>query len=452
VFGLNNGGTAGLLYMYIMCAVGFFFVVLSMAEMASMAPTAGGQYHWVSEFAPKSIQRYASYLVGWLCVLGWQTGSASSAFLAGEEILGLAILNNPDYVYKPWHLTLVVIAVTFICAFFNTFLARKLPLIEGIVLVLHILGFFAILIPMWILAPRTDSKTVWTGFNNGGWSSTGVSVLVGMISPVVSLIGSDSATHMAEEVRDAGRVIPMAMITTVLLNGGLGFVMLVTLCYTLGDVDAVLASPTGEVSVPFIAVFANGVQSNAGASVMTAILLTLSTFCAMTNIAASSRQLFAFARDKAVPGYQFFAAVRPGWDIPANAVIATVIFSCVLALINIGSTIAYNNITSLGLGALISSYIICIGCVALLRIRGKPLLPSRFSLGKFGLVVNLISLAFLLLVFVFIFFPAAPHPTTMSMNWAVLIYGGVLILALVYFLVWGRKVYFGPVEYTRKLD
>ena len=43
--------------------------IASMAEMASMAPTTGGQYHWVSEFAPKSAQRELSYLVGWLCVL-----------------------------------------------------------------------------------------------------------------------------------------------------------------------------------------------------------------------------------------------------------------------------------------------------------------------------------------------------------------------------------------------
>lgn len=37
------------------------------------APTTGGQYHWVSEFAPREHQKFLSYLMGWLCVLGWQT-------------------------------------------------------------------------------------------------------------------------------------------------------------------------------------------------------------------------------------------------------------------------------------------------------------------------------------------------------------------------------------------
>ena len=130
----------------------------------------------------------------------------------------------------------------------------------------------------------------------------------------------------------------------------------------------------------------------------------------------------------------------------------TLIITCLIALIPIGSTIAYNNITSLGLGALLSSYIICIGCVTLRRVRKQELLPRRFNLGAFGLPINLLSLAFLLLLFVMIFFPTLPHPTPQSMNWAVLMYGGVMILSLVYFLIEGRKSYDGPVEYVRKLD
>ena len=65
-----------------------------MAEMASMAPTAGGQYHWISEFAPRSLQKQLSYLIGWLCVLGWQTGSCIGCFLAGTQIQGLIVLNH----------------------------------------------------------------------------------------------------------------------------------------------------------------------------------------------------------------------------------------------------------------------------------------------------------------------------------------------------------------------
>merc|ERR1712000_457086 len=56
--GLINGGTAGLIWMYLVAWIGFLAVNTSMAEMASMAPTSGGQYHWVSEFAPRKYQKF----------------------------------------------------------------------------------------------------------------------------------------------------------------------------------------------------------------------------------------------------------------------------------------------------------------------------------------------------------------------------------------------------------
>lgn len=92
---LPNGGRAGLIWMYLFVWAGFLTVYMSLAEMASMAPTSGGQYHWVSELAPRKYQRFLSYLVGWLCLLGWQTGGTSTAFLVGTQAEDLVILNHP---------------------------------------------------------------------------------------------------------------------------------------------------------------------------------------------------------------------------------------------------------------------------------------------------------------------------------------------------------------------
>ncbi|KAM5481829.1 hypothetical protein McanCB56680_003979 [Microsporum canis] len=151
-------------------------------------------------------------------------------------------------------------------------------------------------------------------------------------------------------------------------------------------------------------------MSKPGATAMTAIMTSLSIFCGMTNMATASRQLFAFARDNGLPFGKFFQKVPLGWDIPLNAIIFTVIVSSLLSLINIGSTIAFNQITSLGLCALLSSYIVSISCMALKRIRGEALLPSHFRMGALGLPINLLSLAFLVLAYVFCFFPPTPKP------------------------------------------
>jgi choline transport protein len=243
------------------------------------------------------------------------------------------------------------------------------------------------------------------------------------------------------------------MIATAALNGVLGFAMLLTLCFCTGDVDAAIESPVGQSGVPFVHVFANGVQSNGGAAAMTCLLIVLSIFCCITNIAAASRQLFAFARDKGVPFSPLFSYIPLNPPIPVSAIGITLLLTMLLALIPLGSSMAYNNITSLGLGALLSSYIICIGCLFLRRLRGQKLLSRRFSLGHVGgFLINGFALCFLILVLVLCFFPAEPHPSPKEMNWAAVIYGGAALLILAYFAAQGRKSYKGPVEYVRKLD
>lgn len=101
--------------------------------------------------------------------------------MAGTQIQGLLVLNYPNsYVYEAWHGTLLTIAVTMFGAAFNTFLARKLPMIEAIIVIIHIFAFFGILVSLWILAPRSSAKDVFTVFSDGGdWGSLGLSALVG---------------------------------------------------------------------------------------------------------------------------------------------------------------------------------------------------------------------------------------------------------------------------------
>ncbi|XPT02469.1 hypothetical protein M3J09_011587 [Ascochyta lentis] len=398
---LTNGGTGGAIVMFLVTAMGMGLVIISMAEMASMAPTSGGQYHWVSEFAPPKHQKLISYLVGWLCVLGWQTGVASIAFLSGGQIQGLIILNNADYVPERWHGTLLIIAVASFATVFNTLLARRLPLVEGIILVLHIFGFFAVFVTMWVFAPRSPTGEVFNGFqDNAGWGSVPLSVLVGQLAPIFSMLGSDAATHMSEELQDASRTLPRAMIWTGVVNSTLGFLMLVTFSICLGDTESVIMTPTAQ---PHIQVLYNATGSVAGTTVLATVIVVMAIFGCVNMVATCSRQLFAFARDNGVPFSAFLRYVRPGWDIPLNSVVVSFFITVLLSLINIGSTVAFNSVASLGTCAILSSYAISISCMFLKRWRKEPLLPSRFSLGRFGIWVNALSVLYLCVAITFAF-------------------------------------------------
>jgi choline transport protein len=170
-------------------------------------------------------------------------------------IQGLLVLTNQQYTLEQWHGTLIVIAITVFCMIFNTVLAKRLPMVEGLVLCIHIMGFAGILVPLWILAPRNSPRQVFTEFLNfGGWDTKCLSFFVGLLAPVYTLIGADSAVHMSEEVRNASLVLPRAIMWAAGINGSMGFAMIVTFCFTMGRVEDIIYSPTG---FPFIQVFYN---------------------------------------------------------------------------------------------------------------------------------------------------------------------------------------------------
>ena len=167
-------------------------------------------------------------------------------------------------------------------------------------------------------------------------------------------------------------------------------------------------------------------------------------------VATCSRQLYAFARDDGLPFSAFLAHVRPSWQIPLNSVLVSFGITVALSLINIGSTVAFNTIASMGTAAILSSHAISISCMFLKRWHKEELLPSKFSLGRVGIWVNGAAVLWLLFAIIFVFFPTFPHPTPDLMNWNVLIYGAVVVFSLIYFYVKGRKVYVGPVQYLNK--
>src|ERR1700739_1899419 len=111
---------------------------------------------------------------------------------------------------------------------------------------------------------------------------------------------------IAEEINNASETLPRALMSGVAVNGILGFLMVITLCFTLGDVTNILATPTGY---PFIQVFYNATQSYLATNIMTSIVIVVFTSAVISEIAPPPRQLWSFARDGALPFSSFIAEV-----------------------------------------------------------------------------------------------------------------------------------------------
>lgn len=130
-----------------------------------------------------------------------------------------------------------------------------------------------------------------------------------------SLIGPDSAVHMAEEIKDASRVLPLGMIWTLVLNGITGFIMVITFAFCIGDLDAAI-SPS--YSYAYIGTFYTATGNKAGSTVMACLIILMCLCSTISNVATASRQMFAFARDRGMPCSTFLCRyVSPDFHLVA---------------------------------------------------------------------------------------------------------------------------------------
>jgi len=294
------------------------------------------------------------------------------------------------------------------------------------------LHFFAFLVVLVTMGPRSSATEVFTHFeDNAGWGSIGTACFVGISGPVITLLGSDSAVHLAEELKDSARNLPRAMLCYAGVNYLIGFVMLLAFMFVVGDVESVLSTPTGQ---PWIQVIWNATESKAATIVMTAIVALFFLFAAVNTNTTSSRQLYAFARDGGLPFSSWICRVSPNRHVPVNAVFLTLIIGCGLAVIPLGSTSAFLNIQAIGNCGITLSYVVSIACRIYNRnfgsVYGNLSKPPPFYLGKVGgNIINSFAIAVLIIYLVSTTFPTAPHPSPDLMNWSSLALGATILVA-----------------------
>ena len=456
-------------------------------------------------------------MIGWLTSLAWVATVATETLFAGTMIQGIITLDYPDYDMHRWHGTLLTWCVICGCIFVNVVIPAWLPRFEVFILVFHIAGFFAILITLLVMTPELGSNaSVWlTSLNEGNWPTQGVSYCVGFLGNVATFVGADASVHLAEEVSNAAVNIPKAIIGAMLINGSVGFAMMVTILYCLGDVESVLNSKT---AFPFIQIFFNSVGNVAGATVMAAVVLTLTWACSIGITTTASRMTWSFARDNGLPMSRYLSRVSPRTKVPAWAALAVTGIAALLTLIYVGSETAFNDVISLTITGFYGSYLVPAAFLLHHRIKGnilqrgtntdplqpegpksfkssgKPIGgsgsqapgPSKFSPnsasdspalaqhddasdqdssasasatnvinarlvwgpfrlpGLLGTINNLYACCYMVFVIFWSVWPPATPVTAATMNYSVVVTGGVMLLSAVWYFVQAKHVYKGP--------
>lgn len=112
---------------------------------------------------------------------------------------------------------------------------------------------------------------------------------------------------MSEEITNASVAVPTSIMLSVLINGSMGFGMLIAMLFCSGDLEKALSSPTGY---PFMSIFYQATGSIAGTAVMGSIVTTMGATTSVGMLASTSRQFWSFARDRGIPGWRVWSKVQ----------------------------------------------------------------------------------------------------------------------------------------------
>lgn len=132
--------------------------------------------------------------------------------------------------------------------------------------------------------------------------------------------------------------------------------------------------------------------------------------------------------------------------IPVRAITFVTVTAGLLGLVNIGSSTAFNALTSLALIGHYTSYLLPISLLVLRRLGKKEIPWGPWTLGRWGLPINLVSIAYSMLLIVFMVFPPYQPVRAENMNYASVIFGAAILVSTVLWFVYGRKTYWGPVR------
>lgn len=190
---------------------------------------------------------------------------------------------------------------------------------------------------------------------------------------------------MCEEVREPATQVPKAMVLTICINTVAGLLFMIPLVFVLPDIEGLIL-----LAQPVPAIIKSAVGNSGGAFGLLIPLLVLAIICGIGCTTATSRCIYAFARDGAIPGSKWWKQINHKLDdVPFNAMMLSMVVQIVLGAIYFGSSAAFNAFSGVGVIALTASYATPI-VVSMIDGR-RTVRTGSFYLGSIGWFCNIVS-------------------------------------------------------------
>jgi amino acid transporter len=331
--------------------------------------------------------------------------------------------------------------VLFLHGLLNTFGVGLVALLNDISVWWHLIGVAIIFVVLFFVPAHHQSVSfIFTKFvNNTGFGFAGVGIyvfLIGLLLAQYTFTGYDASAHMTEETNNAALAGPRGIVWSIVVSLIAGWILLIAVTGAIQDYTAEASAVT-----PGAQVFLDAAGHNLGLFLLF-IIVGAQFYCGMSSVTANSRMIYAFSRDGAVPGSEFWHKINPRTRTPTNSIWFAAVGAFILGLPYLYSPVAYFAVTSIAVIGLYIAY----GMPILLRLlAGEKFQRGPWHLGRWSYVIGWIAVIWIgFIAILFILPQAAPGNTATTFNYAPVAVGVVLLYSGGYWFLSAKNWFKGP--------
>jgi len=410
-FGFSAGGTA-FFWTWPMVFAGQLAVALVFAELAARYPIAGCVYQWARRVSGVLVGWFA----GWLMLLG-QIVSVAGAAIALQVVLPV-IWPGFQVVDGPANAILLGAGLIVVTTVVNAIGVRVMSLINCVGVTCELVGVVVLVLLLFGHAER-GPEVVFQPSDVG----VGPFLLSALMAAYV-LYGFDSAGELAEETRSPRRTAPKAILRALFASGVGGLLLL------LGALVAAPSLTDGDLAaggLPYV------LTSRLGSGLGTVLLIDVAIaiiVCTLAIQTAATRMVFSMSRDGMLPWRGLLGRVSPRTGTPIAPAVVVGVAAILVLLLSIGQVSLFTAVTSVAVVLVYLAYLLVTAPTLVARLRGRLPASEHFSLGRWGVPVNAVAVAWGLFMAVNIGWPRPevydPPYFAIALLAAVLIIGGLV--------------------------
>ena len=436
LFGLGYGfGGPAFFWTWPIVFAGQFLVALCFAELAARYPISGAIYQWSRRMGGEVV----GWFGGWFMILA-QIVTASAAAIALQVVLpsiwsGFQFVGDDPALTSPSGAANAVLlgsVLLVITTTINSLGIRWMAYVNNIGVTCEIVGVVAVILALLthaVRGPQVVFDTAGMGDQPGyiwAW------VVSGLMAAYV-MVGFGSAGELAEETVNPRRVAPRTIrmaLTVSALGGGLMIL------------SALMAAPSltdGRLATEGLPYVLNSVLGNFWGKVLLVVVVVAIFICTLAIQTAATRLMFSMARDGRLPFSATLSRVNPRTGTPIAPAVLIGLSCIAILLVNMGNAAIFATLASVCIILIYLAYLCVTAPLLLRRLKGWPNGPRLtdaegkplFSLGRWGIPVNVMAVGYGLLMTVNLAWPRSeifdPSGETPWMRWA----GVLTVLAVV---------------------